>query len=112
MTGSNAMETPLWQPSPERIERSNLTAFMRQVEQEWGVSCADYGDLYRWSVHDVANFWRSVWRFTRVIGDPGDSIVLKDADNMPDAQFFPDARLNYAENLLRRRDHTDAIVFW
>ncbi len=106
------MTAPLWQPSPKRIADANLTAFMKQAEADWGRSFATYNDLHAWSIEEIESFWRSVWRFSGVIGEGGDGAVLVDADKMPGARFFPDAKLNFAENLLRRRDDGDAMVFW
>lgn len=105
---------PLWKPSPERIEASHLTAFMRAVQSRYCVNASDYAHLHDWSVKRPADFWNAVWDFTGVIGDKfaaGEERVLIDADKMPGAQFFPDARLNFAENLLRPRADGDAIVF-
>ncbi|HSB49295.1 MAG TPA: acetoacetate--CoA ligase [Burkholderiales bacterium] len=106
------MTEPLWQPGPERIESANLTAFMRDVRGRWGVAARDYAELHRWSVTEPAQFWQSVWSFCGVIGDAGDRPALVDGQRMPGAHWFPQARLNYAENLLRRRDRSPAIVFW
>lgn len=71
---------------------------------------AGYGELHRWSIDHPEEFWPSVWQFCDVIGEPG-SVVL-DGSGMPGTRWFPEARLNYAENLLRRRDDGDALVFW
>jgi len=71
----------------------------------------DYAALLRWSIDDRPAFWRAVWDFCGVIGEPGD-VVLENGDAMPGAHWFPGARLNFAENLLRSRDESDAIVFW
>ncbi len=106
------MPGPMWQPSQERIDQANLSAFLAQVKDDWGVECRDYGDLYRWSVDELDKFWTSLWRFCRVIGDENGTPVLVDGDKMPGARFFPEARVNYAENLLRRRGSEDALVFW
>ncbi|MDH3289007.1 MAG: acetoacetate--CoA ligase [Betaproteobacteria bacterium] len=106
------MDHPLWQPSPERIARANLTAFMRDVQQRWNATTGDYSSLYQWSVTEPEHFWQSVWSFCKVIGEHGDGPVLTDGNKMPGAKWFPEARLNYAENLLRRRDRAAAIVFW
>jgi acetoacetyl-CoA synthetase len=106
------MPGPMWTPSPERIAASKLTAFMAQVKAEWGVDCSDYEALHRWSVVELEPFWSSVWRFCGVIGDLNGSPVLVDGDKMPGARFFPEARINFAENLLRRRGTEDAMVFW
>ena len=105
------MTAPLWQPSPERIAGTNLAAFLRKVEADWGVSCRDYGELYAWSIAEIEKFWDAVWDFCGVIGDKtGPTLVA--ADQMPGARFYPEARVNFAENLLRRRDGADALVFW
>jgi acetoacetyl-CoA synthetase len=106
------MDQPLWQPSPERIAHANLTAFTRQVRSHWGAAFDDYAGLHRWSVTEPARFWESVWSFCGVIGDAGDGPALENGHRMPGARWFPEARLNYAENLLRRRDRSPAIVFW
>ena len=103
------MSAPLWQPSPQRIANANLTAFMREAHSRWGVPVEDYAALHRWSVAEPAQFWQSVWSFCGVIGDARDGPVLENADRMPGARWFPGARLNYAENLLRRR-LPDAMV--
>ncbi|HXH03782.1 MAG TPA: acetoacetate--CoA ligase [Candidatus Competibacteraceae bacterium] len=105
------MTHPLWQPSPERMEQSNLRAFMKAVAERWGAQTGDYPALYAWSVAQPEQFWQSVWSFGGVIGEPGRT-VLADGDKMPGARWFPEARLNFAENLLRRRDAADALVFW
>ncbi|MCH8998305.1 MAG: acetoacetate--CoA ligase [Proteobacteria bacterium] len=105
------MNAPLWQPSPERIAGANLTAFMARVERDWGVKLAGYDALYDWSVAELEKFWSSVWDFCGVIAETRGETVLRDPDKMPGAKFFPDARLSFAENLLRRRDGADAMVF-
>jgi acetoacetyl-CoA synthetase len=93
---------PLWTPSAERVAASRLTAFS---------GGRAYADLHRYSIDHRDRFWRDVWDFGGVIGHPGapDRALVDDA--MPGAQYFPDARLNFAENLLRRRGDDDAIVF-
>jgi acetoacetyl-CoA synthetase len=98
---------PLWTPTPERVASALITAFTRRVEAKHRVSLPDYASLWRWSVDHPEAFWREVWDDGEVIGSPG-TRVLVDADRMPGARFFPDATLNYAENLLERRAHDDA----
>ncbi|MBI4194000.1 MAG: acetoacetate--CoA ligase [Betaproteobacteria bacterium] len=106
------MQRPLWQPSPERVAAANLTAFMRFVRERYGASAGDYSQLYAWSVTDTERFWHAVWTFCRVIAATQGDSVLAGGREMPDARWFPEARLNFAENLLRRRDRAAAIVFW
>ena len=100
------MSEPLWRPSPERIAAANLTRFCRQVGQ------ADMASLYRWSIAEPEAFWRALWEFAGIIGEGPGQVGIENPGKMPGAHFFPEARLNYAENLLRRRDDADALVFW
>ena len=104
-------ERPLWVPDTARIADANITAFTRQAEARWGRSFADYAALHGWSIDQPAEFWTSIWEYGEVKGSKGD-VVLEDGDRMPGARWFPGARLNFAENLLRQRDDSDALVFW
>ncbi|MBL8580113.1 MAG: acetoacetate--CoA ligase [Mesorhizobium sp.] len=101
---------PLWTPDASRIADSPLTAFTEAATRLTGNSFSTYADLHRWSVEDRAAFWGLVWDFCGVIGDKG-ARGLADGDKMPGASFFPDASLNFAENLLRKKGSGDAIVF-
>ena len=106
------MNQPLWTPSAARIEGSNLARFSDHVKAQWGVDHGrDYASLWQWSIDEMEKFWLSVWDFCGVMAETRGARVLVDGDKMPGAQFFPDARLNFAENLLRRRDDTPAIKF-
>jgi acetoacetyl-CoA synthetase len=100
---------PLWRPGSERVARSHLTAFTRAVAETEGRTFADYPQLHAWSVANAPAFWAHVWDYCGVIGDRGARLV-EDADRMPGARFFPDATLNFAANLLRRRDAAPAII--
>jgi acetoacetyl-CoA synthetase len=100
----------LWQPSAHRIAGVRLTAFMGEASRRWNRSLPDFGETHQWSIDRPEEFWRSIWDFGHVIGEAGDVVV--EAGGMLGTRWFPGARLNYAENLLRRRDDTDALVFW
>jgi acetoacetyl-CoA synthetase len=89
----------LWTPSPAWIENANLTRFQRWLAQERGLSFADYGALWRWSVDDLEGFWGAIWDFFAVKASAPYARVLGDAQ-MPCADWFPGAKLNYAENVL------------
>ncbi len=106
------MAAPLWQPSEERILESNLADFMEAVEKDWNVTIDGFSALYRWSVEEKEKFWQSLRDYAGIIAETWGEEVLAHGDEMPGARWFPDARLNFAENLLRRRDAADAIVFW
>ena len=119
-------EPPLWAPDPDRVARATLTAFINHVQRQKpagsdGVN--DFASLYRWSVERPEAFWPMVWDFCGVVADqrpgraPWDDVVIG-LDRMapPDPKlgprWFPGARLNFAENLLRYADDHPAIVFW
>ncbi|TFH85477.1 acetoacetate--CoA ligase [Billgrantia azerbaijanica] len=102
------MATPLWQPSPQRREATQLAALMRELEAETGTPFTDYADLHAWSLSHPEAFWARVWQLG-VIGEPGQR-VLKHPTAMPGARWFPEARLNFAANLLRRRDDSPALI--
>jgi len=104
-------DKPLWSPGSERIAGAALTQFTSAAQETAGRNFASYADLHRWSVEDRDAFWSLVWDFCDVIGEKGGR-ALVDGDRMPGASFFPDARLNFAANLLRRTGPGDAMIFW
>ena len=106
------MSKPLWCPSEEQQKSGNLARYMDQVREQWGADFDEFESLYEWSIREPEKFWLSMWDFAGIIAQTRGERTLIDGDKMPGAQWFPDARLNYAENLLRRRDDADAIVFW
>ncbi len=102
----------LWKPSPERIDQANLTRFIQAVHASRGVPVKDYPSLYRWSIEDPEEFWTAVWEFTGIVHSRKWDQVLLRGETMAQTQWFPGARLNFAENLLRHRDERPALVFW
>ena len=103
---------PMWRPSPERIQKANLTAFLRTVRDRWVPDLQDYPALYRWSIEKPDHFWQTVWEFCGIVASrPWDEVVV-DFDLFPGTRWFPGARLNFSENLLRFRDDRRALVFW
>jgi len=105
-------ERPMWEPSQALIEQANVTAFARQAVRRWKLGLNTYPDFYAWSVDRPEQFWDSVWESCGVIASHKGARVLVGGKRMPGAKWFPDARLNFAENMLRRRDAADAFVFW
>src|SRR5438034_1333672 len=105
-------DTPLWKPSPERIEEANLTRFARQAIRDWKLGFNDYPAFYRWTIEHPEQFWDSLWKFASVRASAKGTRVLVNGDRIPGARWYPEARLNFAENLLRRRDASTAMVFW
>ncbi len=104
------MSAPLWSPTPDRIAASAMAAFMARVNENHGTALDGYETLHRWSVAHPDLFWNEIWDDSAVIGDKG-SVTLLDGNKMPGARFFPEARLNFAENLLRGAGETTALLF-
>ena len=103
-------DQPLWTPSEARIERAAITDFMARAAGRSGRAFGDYHALHRWSVEDREAFWRLLWEYCEVIGEPG-PLTLVDGDDIEHAQWFPEGRLNFAENLLRHRGDATALHF-
>jgi acetoacetyl-CoA synthetase len=87
-----------------------MTSFMRDVRARWFVPISSYADLYDFSIARPDAFWTSMWDFGGIVGDRG-ARAVEHLDRIPGAQFFPDATLNFAENVLRRRDDRPALIF-
>jgi acetoacetyl-CoA synthetase len=105
-------EKPLWSPSAKRVADAQITRFAAEVGKRHRVRLADYHALWQWSISHLEEFWTAMWDFGGVISGPRGRRVLVQGDMMPGARFFPDVRLNFAENLLRGNPEGDAIVFW
>jgi acetoacetyl-CoA synthetase len=105
------MTQPVWVPSTERIAGSNLSRFLHYVNATLGKSFHSYPPLYQWSVEEPEAFWPAVWTFCDIRASRLWDRVLSGGNTMPGAKWFPGARLNFAENLLRRNDEKPAIVF-
>jgi len=106
------MKTPLWNPSPEAVAGANLTAFRDLVNRRHRMSLVTYNEIYQWSIDDRAGFWAALWDFCQVKYSKNYKTVLEDSEQMLGAKWFQGARLNFAENLLRFRDDTPALIFW
>jgi acetoacetyl-CoA synthetase len=98
-------ERPLWTPDSAAVTSSALWRFMQPL------GLRSFDEVLRFSVDQPEDFWRAVWDFCEVKAETRGARVLADGHLMPGARFFPDARLNYAANLLRKQDDTDALVF-
>ena len=104
------MNPVLWQPSVERWVNANITRFMKLVGERYGVAVTEYAALYQWSIENPAAFWDLLWDFADIKADRKGDIVLLHEDRMPGAKWFPEARLNYAENLLRQHDKNNFAI--
>src|SRR4051794_38261278 len=99
----------LWEPSPESVERSTMTRYVRWLAAERGLEFDDYESLWRWSATEIEDFWTSIWEFFRVEASAPYSEVLHDRD-MPGANWFPGAELNYAQHIFRGKRDSDIAV--
>jgi len=105
------MKKPIWHPSGLRIAQANLSAYLDYLKDSYELEFNDYQALHQWSIDHRELFWSSVWDFCEVLGDRGTRTLIE-GSSMIDTRFFPDAKLNFAENLLRRHDSDEAIIFW
>ncbi|MCL6705448.1 acetoacetate--CoA ligase [Pseudomonas sp. R2.Fl] len=103
-------DKPLWTPSEEFRRSTPMFAFMQWCGERAGKPFADYDAFHAWSIGDRAGFWSAVWDCCGVKGDKG-SVALENGDRMLEARFFPEARLNFAENLLAGAGAGDALIF-
>lgn len=101
---------PLWTPSDEFRRSTPMHAFMMDCNDQFDLHMDSFADLHDWSVDSRAEFWSAVWEFCQLKGHRGERVIVND-DNMLDASFFPDASLNFAENLLSTTGVSDAIIF-
>ena len=109
MTVETAPPSALWAPSPERVADANITRFQRFVSERYGVSFADYNELWQWSVTELADFWAAVWEFFGLDEVSGYDEVLAD-ESMPGAQWFTGARVNFAGYLLAHGQADEVAV--
>lgn len=105
------MKTPLWIPSEERKREANITRFMDAVNARHRLNLVSYTDLYQWSVENIPDFWATMWDFGGIIASRLPEKAVTDIKKFPGTDWFPGARLNFAENLLRYRDDQPAFIF-
>ena len=93
--------TLLWSPSAETVENANITQFMKWLAKEHNLSFATYDDLWRWSVNEIEQFWSCLWDFGQIVASAKGDVVLASGE-MPGSSWFPEAKLNYAENIFAK----------
>ena len=96
-----ALGERLWEPSRERIERTNMWRFLQFVNERHRLLLSNYSELYQWSVDNIPEFWADLWDFLSVIHSKPYEVVVDDLGKMPGARWFIGAELNFAQNLLR-----------
>jgi acetoacetyl-CoA synthetase len=99
----------LWTPSEEMVERSRMAEYGRWLAAERGLTFDDYASLWQWSVTDLEAFWRSIWDYFEVLSDVSPTRALGSRE-MPGAEWFPGARVNYAEHVFRDRDPSETAI--
>ncbi len=111
-TPTNIMiESLLWTPSDTRIRQSNMYQFMQQMNQKYGLNMVSYRQLHDWSIQQPAAFWEEMWQLGHVVAHHKGKTVLANGHTMLEAKWFPEAKLNYAANLLKYRDDQVALIF-
>ncbi len=101
----------LWNPSESRIAESNASKFIQLVKEMYSFKGETFHDLWEWSVSNPKEFWNAVWDFGEVIGEKGER-MSNGAQKFWEHRYFPDAKLNFAENFLKRRDDAPALIFY
>ncbi len=105
------MKKIMWKPTAEQIERSQMYKFKEYINTSHDINLENYNDLHTWSIDRTADFWAAIWtKFDIIHSQPYDRVV-DDVTKMPGANWFQGAQLNFAENLLRRRDSKTALIF-
>jgi acetoacetyl-CoA synthetase len=102
---------PLWEPTPESMAGTNLTRYLRWLEEKRGLKFADYAALWEWSVREVEAFWHSIAEFFEVRFHAPATDVLSSRE-MPGAHWFPGATLNYAEHALRESNAPGPVILF
>src|SRR5690606_19054588 len=105
-----SMPHPPWTPSREQIAASRMDAFRRQVNQQFGLSLADYAQLHEWSIQERADFWQALVAFFQVQFTTPPSRILEESGHMTEARWFSGATLNYAAHLLQGPDQQPALI--
>ncbi len=105
------MTAPLWTPSQSRCEATRIHDFMQHSNKVHNLELRDYKDLYAWSLSANTTFWDTLWEYAGVVSSNKGDTVLEHPERMPGARWYPEARLNFAENLLRYRDEQPAVIF-
>ena len=100
----------LWRPDEARVAGSHITRFAGQLANSTGNSFETYAELHHFSVENREVFWSALWDYAGIVGEKGAGPYVRNGDAITKTRWFPEARLNYAENLLRRRDAHTAII--
>ena len=101
---------PLWKPTPEHIENTNMYRFYETIEEKFSIAISNYEEFHQWSIDHPEDFWSAVWSYTSIKASIPWHDVLSSVQQFPGSTWFKGTRLNFAENLLRNRSDTIAII--
>ena len=102
----------LWKPSREKIKKTNLIEFQKILNNKYKLKIDNYIDLYNWSINNLEKFWKEVWIYSKIIHSKPPLKIIKKDKNIWNTRWFVGSKLNYAENLLRKRNNNVAIYFF
>ncbi len=106
------MKSYLWKMDEKDLEKSNIASYSKFVEQNYKINLGyDFNKLWKWSINNPVNFWKSIWNFTKVEGEIGKNLFEK-SDIFYKNRFFPEAKLSYAKNLLKKNNSDPSIIFY
>jgi len=102
---------PLWTPNPQKVSKYNITILMNSLSKKHGAPSNDEENFHKWTVENKELFWDFIWDESNLIGHKGKKI-LENPSKMPGAKWFPDSQINYAENILRKRNSNNIAVIY
>ena len=101
----------IWSPSDKRIKSSQMYSFMEHVNQNHNLNITTFEGLHEWSIKSKPDFWNAVWNFFNIIGTKGNKPYIEPLNKMPESRFFPNGKVNYAQNMLSGANTGLAIIF-
>ncbi len=101
----------IWSPSDERVKSSQMYKFMKNINERYNINLDGFAKLHNWSIENKSDFWLSIWDFFNIKGSKGTEPYIDPINEMPGSKFFPNGKVNYAENMLSGDDLGSAIVF-
>ena len=109
--GALLEDEPMWVPTIEDIKNSNITNFINFLNHSSNLSISDFNSLSNWSKNYPEKFYAAIWDFAGIVAEKKGIHTLVDSDKMPGAKWFPEAKLNFAQNILNKKDDSVAIIF-
>ena len=101
----------VWSPSDKRLKSSQMYKFMQNINKKYSINLSSFSELHTWSIENKTQFWELIWDFFDVIGSKGTKPYIDPLNKMPGSKFFPNGKVNYAENMLSGNNLGIAIVF-